>query len=118
MTWIGFVRPLGFWRIACTAVWARLTVANGPSVLFELGAGSVPLHESLPSGAIKKSAVALWPDCDFTVYCWLALCCGEEESVIFTVSGKLPVCWVVPETTPVPAFKEMPDGKLPLERLQ
>jgi hypothetical protein len=41
-----------------TAIRARPNVANGPSLLLALGAGSVPLQASLPLVATKKSATA------------------------------------------------------------
>jgi hypothetical protein len=46
ITWMGLVRPFGFFKMACTAVCVRAMLAKGPSVLLELGAARVPLHVS------------------------------------------------------------------------
>src|SRR5580658_8996355 len=59
MGWVGLFR-----RRFCTAIWALAMEAKGPSVFWELGAGRVPLQESLPSTATKKFAVTRrvgWP---------------------------------------------------------
>lgn len=48
---------------------------------------------------------------------WVAVRAGFPESVALTVKLEVPAAVGVPETAPVDAFKERPDGRVPDETL-